>query len=241
MVGDEVRWISARGQGADEGMVDRAMFGIFLNVTGRKEAEEGHELLAGEMSHRVKNLLAIATGLTQISSRSAKSISEMASDLTGRLTALGRAHDLVRPLPGNEGNAALLGDLLSLLLAPYDDPGRFAGRIRVVVPRMGVGEKTATALAMVVHELATNAVKYGALSVEAGMLDVSSTADERDVFLVWAETGGPAVDHAPELKGFGSKLLSRSVSQQLDGDLSYDWRPSGLVLTLRLRRDRLAA
>jgi len=240
MVGDEVRWISARGQGADEGMLDRVMFGIFLDVTGRKRAEEGHELLAGEMSHRVKNLLAIATGLTHISSRSAKSISEMASDLTGRLTALGRAHDLVRPLPGKEGNAALLGDLLSLLLAPYDDPGRFAGRIRVAVPRMGVGEKTATALAMVVHELATNAVKYGALSVEAGMLDVSSTGDERDVFLVWAETGGPAVDHAPELKGFGSKLLSRSVSQQLDGELSYDWQPSGLVLTLRLRRDRLA-
>ena len=193
------------------------------------------------MSHRVKNLLAIATGLTHISSRSAKSISEMASDLTGRLTALGRAHDLVRPLPGNEGNAALLGDLLSVLLAPYDDQGRFAGRIRVAVPRMGVGEKTATALAMVVHELATNAVKYGALSVEAGTLDVSSTGDERDVFLVWAETGGPSVDHAPELKGFGSKLLSRSVSQQLDGELSYDWQPSGLVLTLRLRRDRLAA
>jgi len=240
MVGDDVRWISARGQGADEGIVDRVMFGIFLNVTGRKQAEEGHELLAGEMSHRVKNLLAIATGLTHISSRSAKSISEMASDLTGRLTALGRAHDLVRPLPGNEGNAALLGDLLSVLLAPYDDPGRFAGRIRVAVPRMGVGEKTATALAMVVHELATNAVKYGALSVEAGTLDVSSTGDERDIFLVWAETGGPPVDHAPELKGFGSKLLSRSVSQQLDGELSYDWQPSGLVLTLRLRRDRLA-
>lgn len=88
MVGDDVRWISARGQGADEGIVDRVMFGIFLDVTGRKQAEEGHELLAGEMSHRVKNLLAIATGLTHISSRSAKSISEMASDLTGRLTAL---------------------------------------------------------------------------------------------------------------------------------------------------------
>ena len=164
----------------------------------------------------------------------------MASDLTGRLTALGRAHDLVRPLPSNEGNAALLGDLLSVLLAPYDDPGRFAGRIRVAVPRMGVGEKTATALAMVVHELATNAVKYGALSVEAGTLDVSSTGNEHDIFLVWAETGGPPVDHAPELKGFGSKLLSRSVSQQLDGELSYGWQPSGLVLTLRLRRDRLA-
>jgi two-component sensor histidine kinase len=76
------------------------MFGIFLDVTGRKQAEEGNELLAGEMSHRVKNLLAIATGLTNMSSKSAATAKEMAEMLTGRLAALGRAHDLVRPLPG---------------------------------------------------------------------------------------------------------------------------------------------
>jgi two-component sensor histidine kinase len=93
---------------------------------------------------------------------------------------------------------------------------------------------------MVVHELATNAVKYGALSVEAGKLDISSTADERDVCLIWAETGGPTLENSPELRGFGSKLLSRSVSQQLDGELNYDWQPTGLVLTLRMRKDRLA-
>ena len=111
---DEVRWISARGQGADVGMVDRAMFGIFLDVTGRKQAEEGSELLAGEMSHRVKNLLAIATGLTQITGRSARTVEAMTRDLTQRLTSLGRAHDLVRPLPGEQGKAALLGDLISV-------------------------------------------------------------------------------------------------------------------------------
>jgi two-component sensor histidine kinase len=137
MLGDDVRWVSARGQGADEGIVGRVMFGIFLDVTGRKQAEESHELLAGEMSHRVKNLLAIASGLTHISSRTATTIEEMAKGLTERLTALGRAHDLVRPLPGKEGRAALLGDLLSVLLAPYDDQGAFAGRIRVAVPRIG--------------------------------------------------------------------------------------------------------
>lgn len=240
ILGEDVRWISARGHGADEAIENRILFGIFLDVTSRKQAEEGHELLAGEMSHRVKNLLAIATGLTHLSSRSARSIPEMAGELVGRLTALGRAHDLIRPLPGEEGKAALLGDLLSILLAPYDDEGAFAGRIRVAVPRMGVGEKSATALAMAVHELATNAVKYGALSVEAGKLDISSTVDERDVCLVWAETGGPPVEHPPELRGFGSKLLSRSVSQQLQGDLSYDWQTTGLVLTLRMRKERLA-
>jgi len=241
LLGDDVRWISARGQGADEGIVDRVLFGIFLDVTGRKQAEEGHELLAGEMSHRVKNLLAIAAGLTHITSRSVATSAEMAKELTQRLTALGRAHDLVRPLPNREGKAALLGDLLSVLLAPYDDPGAFAGRIRVAVPRMGVGERTATTLALVIHELATNSVKHGALSVESGVLDISSSADDRDVFVVWAETGGPQVEGAPVMGGFGSKMIARSLSHDLDGALTYDWQASGLVVTLRMRRDRLAA
>jgi two-component sensor histidine kinase len=187
MVGDEVRWISARGQGDDVGMVDRIMFGIFIDVTGRKQAEEGHELLAGEMSHRVKNLLAIASGLTAITSRSAVTTADMARDLTHRLTALGRAHDLVRPLPGQEGKAALLGDLFSVLLAPYDDMGAFSGRIRVSVPRMGVGETAATTLALVAHELATNSLKYGALSVASGTLDVSCAAPDSEVVVVWTE------------------------------------------------------
>src|SRR5215208_7925652 len=110
MVGDEIRWISARGQGDDAGIVGRVMYGIFIDVTGRKQAEEGHELLAGEMSHRVKNLLAIASGLTAITSRSSGTTADMARELTGRLTSLGRAHDLIRPIPGHEGRAALLGD-----------------------------------------------------------------------------------------------------------------------------------
>ena len=241
LLGREVRWISARGQGADEGIVDRVMFGIFLDVTGRKQAEEGHELLAGEMSHRVKNLLAIATGLTHITSRSTTSAADMAQVLTERLTALGRAHDLVRPLPGHEGKAALLGDLFSILLAPYDDPGAFAGRIRVAVPRMGVGERTATTLALVIHEMATNSVKHGALSAECGILDISSTTDDDDVVVVWAETGGPAISGAPDMHGFGSKLISRSIAHHLDGALSYDWKERGLVATLRMRKDRLAA
>ena len=241
LVGDDVRWVSARGQGADSGIVDRVMFGIFLDVTGRKQAEEGHELLAGEMSHRVKNLLAIAAALTRITSRSATTTEEMAKGLIERLTALGRAHDLVRPLPGNEGKAALLGDLLSVLLAPYDDQGAFAGRIRVAVPRMGVGEGTATTLALVVHELATNSVKHGALSADAGTLDISSISDDRDVVLTWAESGGPPVRVVHEMRGFGSKMISLSISQQFDGALAYDWQPNGLVVTLRMRKDRLAA
>jgi len=241
VLGHEIRWISARGQGADRGIVDRRMFGIFLNVTGRKQAEEGHELLAGEMSHRVKNLLAVASGLTEITSRSARTTSEMSCELIGRLTALGRAHDLVRPLPGYEGDAVLLGDLFAILLAPYDDSGAFAGRVRVAVPRMGVGEQSARTLALVVHELATNSLKHGALSTEAGTLDVSSESDERDVLITWAEAGGPEIAEIPEMGGFGSRLLSRSLTDYLNGSIKYDWQRTGLIVTLQIARARLAA
>ena len=240
-LGQEVRWIASRGNGTDDDNTGRVMCGTFLDVTGRKQAEEGSELLAGEMSHRVKNLLAIATSLTQITARSAKSVEEMAKSLTQRLAALNRAHDLVRPLPDSQGDAALLGDLISILLAPYDETAAFAGRIRVSVVRMGVGEKAATALAMVFHELATNSVKYGSLSSDAGFLDVSSKLDGDDLILTWTETGGPSISEPPELKGFGSKLLSRSVSGQLAGEAIYDWQPTGLVVTLKVRQDRLSS
>jgi two-component sensor histidine kinase len=240
LVGEDVRWISARGRGADEGIIDRLMFGIFIDVTGRKQAEEGSELLAGEMSHRVKNLLSIATGLTQLTGRSASSVEEMTGELTERLSALGRAHDVVRPLPGNQGTAALLGDLLSVLLAPYDETAAFSGRIRVAVPRMGIGELAASTLAMVIHELATNSVKYGALSNSAGFLDISSRSEEGRLYLTWAETGGPPIVGHPELTGFGSRLIARTVASQLRGELTYDWQETGLVVTIAMPEARLA-
>ncbi len=239
MVGEDIRWISARGRAAEAQSDVRPMFGIFLDVTGRKQAEEGSELLAGEMSHRVKNLLAIAAGLTAITSRSAASVEEMTGELTRRLTSLGRAHDLVRPLPGSQGTAALLGDLLSILLSPYEDTGAFSGRIRVAVPRMGVGESTASTLAMIMHELATNSMKHGALSSPEGTLDVTGRTDGEDVHIIWSEAGGPSVPHAPELTGFGSRMIKRSAISQLGGSLSYDWQPSGLVATLIVRKGRL--
>jgi two-component sensor histidine kinase len=239
MLGDEVRWISARGQGNDADIVDRIMHGIFIDVTGRKQAEEGHELLAGEMSHRVKNLLAIATGLTEITSRSAKTAAGMAQELTHRLTALGRAHDLVRAPPGQEAEAALLGDLLTVLLAPYDDLAALTGRVRVSVPRMGVGERAATTLALVVHELATNSLKHGALSSPAGTLDISCAPHDTDVVVVWTERGGPPVAAPSGVGGYGSKLLNRSMSIQLGGSITCDWSAEGVIVALQMTKDRL--
>jgi two-component sensor histidine kinase len=240
LIGEEVRWISARGQGDDEDIADRIMFGVFLDVTGRKQAEEGHELLSGEMSHRVKNLLHIASGLTAITSRSATTTADMARQLTHRLIALGRAHDLVRPVPGQEVKAALLGDLFSVLLSPYDEMDADAGRIRVSVPRIGVRETAATTLALVVHELATNSLKYGALSAELGTLNVSCTSPDSEVAIVWTERGGPPVAAPARQEGYGSKLVTRSMSR-LGGSIRYSWDKAGVVVTLFMNKDNLAA
>lgn len=239
LVTEEIRWVSARGQGDDDGIIGRTMFGIFLNVTQRKQAEEAYELLAGEMSHRVKNLLAIASALTTITSRSSTTAKDMARDLTHRLAALGRAHDLARPGPGQD-DKTLLGDLLTVLLAPYEDAGAFHPRIRVSVPKMGVGEGASTTLALVIHELATNSLKYGALSAANGTLDVSCTAQVGEVVLVWTERGGPSVVAPVAPGGFGSDLVQRSMSRQLGGSIAFDWSKEGAIVTLRMHKNRLA-
>ena len=237
--GGEVRWVSARGRGDDQGIVGRIMFGVFLDVTGRKLAEEAREMLAAEMGHRVKNLFSIASALTAISARSTTTTTEMARDLTQRLTALSRAHDLARPFLNEPRKATLLGDLLAALLAPYDDEGAIGDRVRVSVPELLVGEASATTLALIVHELATNSIKYGALSKAAGMVDVSCTAHDDEVVIVWTETGGPPVEASNRPAGFGNQLVTRSISGQLGGTIAFDWPAEGVIVTLRMSKARL--
>ena len=236
----EVRWVSARGRGDDQGIVGRIMFGVFLDVTGRKLVEEAHEMLANEMGHRVKNLFAIAAALTMIASRSSTTTKDMASDLTRRLTALGQAHDLVRPVLSQQKKAAPLGDLLAVLLAPYDEKGAIGSRIHVSVPEVLVGEASITTMALVVHELATNSLKYGALSAEGGTLDVGCVnADDDEVVIVWTEKGGPPVSMVRGQAGFGSVLVNRSISDHLGGTIAFDWPREGVIVTLRMSRARL--
>ena len=238
--GGETRWVSARGQGDDIGIVGQIMFGVFLDVTERKQAEEAREMLADEMTHRVKNLFAIASALTAIAARSAATTTEMARDLTQRLTALGRAHDLVRPIPGGTEGGADLGALLTVLLAPYGDKEGADGRVCILVPELRVGEAAATTLALVVHELATNSIKHGALSAADGTLHVSCAAHNGDLTLLWTERGGPPVAAPGGPGGFGSKLVAQSMAGQLGGSVTYDWPAAGMVATLRMSKARLA-
>ena len=240
MYRQEVRWIAARSQSDEAAMVGGLMFGIFLDVTERKLAEEARELLAGELSHRVKNLFAIAGALTQIVARSAATPRAMADDLTRRLAARGEAHERVRPTLTEQREATSLDELLGVLLGAYDDDGSIGDRIRVRVPELPIGEASITTLALVVHELATNSLKYGALSRPDGTLDVTCTEAEGEAIIVWTETGGPAVAASRAPPSFGSQLVHRSITRQLGGSITVDWRPGGVVVTLRMNTARLA-
>jgi two-component sensor histidine kinase len=135
----------------------------------------------------------------------------------------------------------LLGDVIAIVLSPYDDMGAFSGRIRVAVPRMGVGERAATSIALAFHELATNSLKYGALSSETGTLDVSgATEADGQIAVSWTERGGPTVEPGERNSGYGTKLLERSISSQLGGSIDYDWSSDGLIVMLKMDGEKLA-
>ncbi len=134
--GMTVRWISARGRGDDQGIVGRIMYGVFIDVTERKKAEEAREMLAGEMNHRVKNLFAITSALTTISARSTTTKDEMVKDLRQRIFALSKAHDMVRPDSSQKQKAAELGVSLVTLLEPYANTPSKTERVHISTPRV---------------------------------------------------------------------------------------------------------
>jgi two-component sensor histidine kinase len=106
---------------------------------------------------------------------------------------------------------------------------------------MGIGETAATGLALAIHELATNSMKYGALSNDTGLLDISGTLVEDDIEIVWSEQGGEGARSSSSPEGYGSKLLQRTITGQLNGTIDYKWCEGGVVVTLRMKASRLSA
>lgn len=212
----------------------------FLDITERQRAREQQTLLLRELNHRVKNLFAVMGGMLTLSARYSDTPQEMAKTLRGRLDALSRAHALIRPgLTGEvdrEGQRTTLEALIREVLSPYVEEPDGSERERLVAsgPSVAVGGNAATSLALVLHELTTNAAKYGALSVPDGIVSIEWEDQESRLALTWRERGGPAVNGAPERKGFGHLLAERSISGQLDGQISYDWRPEGLAVLISI-------
>ena len=195
---------------------------IARDITERKRSQERIALLAREVDHRSKNLLALVQATVHLT-RGATA-QELKAAIEGRIQALANAHSL---LSQSRWAGADLRGLVMEELAPYchdADP-----RVRIAGPTVALEPNTAQSMAVAVHELATNAVKYGALSVPTGRLLVewSLAADGAFAFR-WSETGGPPVE-APTHRGFGTRVLERLVRGPLNGDVRYDWRPEGLV------------
>jgi PAS domain S-box-containing protein len=215
------------------------MIGAMLDLTERKRHEETQELLNREMDHRIKNLFAVATSLTTLAAREAKTPKELATDLRERFATLARVHSFVRMHP-HDMHVATLGELIRALLEPYRTSGS-SERVRVECLGVPVGQQSTTAVALIIHELATNAAKYGALSVARGSVEVRCSADAATATIIWQETGGPAVRRPDSGEGFGSLLVRRSISDQLGGALETEWNEAGVRVTITADRKRLAA
>jgi two-component sensor histidine kinase len=216
---------------------------IVSETTERVAAQERQRLLLRETNHRLKNLFAMVDAMINLSVRSARTPQEFAQALRGRLAALLRAKELVRPgIMGTEHAASertTVGALVRTILQPYDDDSS-RERISASGPDVVVGATAVTSLALALHESATNAVKYGALSQPKGAIRIKWETQGDDFRLEWEETGGPAIVVTPDALGFGSVLTERSIVSQLGGRIEYDWQRTGLKLRMTVPLDRLS-
>jgi PAS domain S-box-containing protein len=195
---------------------------VFRDTTDRRMAEAQRDLLITELGHRIRNTLALVHSIASQTFGAAGVDAAVRRSFEARLVALGNAHAV---LTRRNWESADLGEVIRAAAAPHcaKDDARFSTQ----GPPVRLGPKTAVALAMAVHELCTNAVKYGALSVPAGRVEVSWTAEAGRMRLAWRERGGPQVV-APLHTGFGSLLIERSLAAQLQGRVTMEYAAEGL-------------
>jgi PAS domain S-box-containing protein len=216
---------------------------IARDTTEHTEAQQQQQLLLREMNHRIKNLLTLSSGLVSLSARYAKTPAELASAVQERLHALARAQEMVLPsTAGDAERSTTLHTLIRTIVSPYDDPADSASsRIELRGRDTEISGRAVTGFALLLHEFATNAAKYGALSASEGRVEIDC-AEEGDTFVVlWRERGGPAVDPDNGGNGFGSVLSRATVKGQLRGELTKEWHPDGLTIRLSTPKERLLA
>lgn len=205
-------------------------FGTGTDIAEMKRLEQAKALLSQELSHRIKNIFAVISALLALSARQYPEAKAFAKAARTRIAALARAHEFVRPhtessRPSLDGTT--LHAFLRDLFRPYDDD---AGRARVIVSGddADFDDQTATPVALLFHELATNAAKYGALSAPGGRVTLTTLRQGERFVMTWREQGGPPVRGTPDASGFGSSLLALSVEGQLGGRLERTWAAAGL-------------
>lgn len=198
---------------------------ILRDITERKANEEARLMLAREVDHRAKNALAVVQALVALTTAPTKEA--FIAAVQGRVSALARAHSL---LAQNRWKGGDLGDIVDEETAGYGQPGQIVKTGRSI----WLGSDAVQPISLILHELATNAVKYGALSVPEGRVDVAwATRDDGALCFRWIESGGPPVTK-PSSHGFGSTLITAMGAKQLGGEISIDWRPGGINVDARL-------
>jgi PAS domain S-box-containing protein len=211
----------------------------FRDITDRKRAEEQRELLLHELSHRVKNMLAVVQAIAGQTAARAATGSDFMEAFKGRLRALAAAHDL---LTARGWQSILLDELARVVLSPHFGPGR--ERLTLVIGNVPLSADLAQSLSLALHELATNAAKHGALTKPEGQVrltaEVVNATDGEELRIVWQERDGPPVTR-PASHGFGTTLLGRALAHQHDGKVELDWRPEGLIYRMSLRLKRRAS
>jgi PAS domain S-box-containing protein len=215
--------------------------GVATDITAHHEAEQRERLLTRELDHRAKNLLSVVQSVVTLTR--AGTAPEFKQAVEGRIHALGRAHSM---LAASRWEGADLHRIVSEELAPYASGG--PDRVLVEGPPLVLRPTTAQSLALVMHELATNAAKYGALSTDGGRLEVSwdvgsTPAGTSALDVTWTERGGPPVSPRTERSrsGFGTRLLRGSIERQLGGSLDLAWPPEGLVARIQIPLERTLA
>ncbi|MCG6116134.1 MAG: PAS domain-containing protein [Mesorhizobium sp.] len=212
-----------------EGDRDDLILIAIEDITERKHFEEHRETLVGELNHRIKNVMATVQAIASQTLSSATSMEEARETFGSRLIALGKSHDL---LTRENWAGANLHDIVSETVEPHSVG---AERFRIKGPHLWLGPSIALSIAMALHELATNAAKYGALTTENGQVDIAwqltGEGKDRQLSLRWAESGGPPVT-SPTRKGFGSRLVQRVLAAELGGNVSVDYETSGVVCTI---------
>jgi two-component sensor histidine kinase len=207
-----------------------------IDAKEREAGDKLQKLILGELHHRIKNTLATVSAIASQSFRAAPSIEAGQKAMEGRLSALGRAHDMLMQV---SWESASLTHTFSSATEPYD--GQRARRFHFNGPDLKITSGAVIALAMTFNELCTNTTKFGALSVPLGRVEIGWTIDElkQRLHLVWTESGGPAVK-PPTRQSFGTRMM-KSLGQQLNGQVQLAYQPSGFIYSLDVPLGSVAA
>lgn len=218
---------------------------IARDISERRRAAEQQQLLLRELDHRVKNLFALASGLVAMSARSTTDPRDLVSTIQDRLGALAKAHTLTLSSAVDPNERRQVGTTLHTLIrtitSPYETRAGEAMRVAISGPDLPLGGSPMTSFALMLHEFATNAAKYGALSTAAGEVSITCREVSDQFELVWEERGGPTLAQAPNGEGFGGLITRSTVEKQFGGSLSHEWRPDGLLIRMVVLRARLHA